>query len=68
LLGDILFMTQVTVKDDATGSKQERYLVLFDEFLLVLAASPRMSCFMYMVSLLHRVENKKKFEKNLKKI
>ncbi|OQV23062.1 Rho guanine nucleotide exchange factor 6 [Hypsibius exemplaris] len=48
MLGEILFMSQVTVKDEATGSKQERYLVLFEDILLVLAASPRMSCFMYM--------------------
>ncbi|XP_055333628.1 dedicator of cytokinesis protein 7-like isoform X2 [Paramacrobiotus metropolitanus] len=47
-LGDVLLMLPVGVRDDVHGVRQERFLVIFEDCLLILAASPRMSCFMYM--------------------
>ncbi|GAV09390.1 hypothetical protein RvY_18939 [Ramazzottius varieornatus] len=47
-LGEVLLMEQVSVGDEANGTKQDRHLVLFEEVLLLLAVSRRMSSFMYM--------------------
>ncbi|XP_044767934.1 rho guanine nucleotide exchange factor 6 [Neomonachus schauinslandi] len=46
-LGNVLFMSQVTVQQGTCEEKEERYLLLFSSVLVMLSASPRMSGFIY---------------------
>uniref|UniRef100_A0A673UH41 Rho guanine nucleotide exchange factor 7 n=1 Tax=Suricata suricatta TaxID=37032 RepID=A0A673UH41_SURSU len=46
-LGSVLYMSQVMVQCAGSEEKNERYLLLFPNSLLMLSASPRMSGFIY---------------------
>ncbi|XP_077001469.1 rho guanine nucleotide exchange factor 6 isoform X2 [Tamandua tetradactyla] len=46
-LGNVLFMSQVMVQYGTCEEKEERYLLLFANVLIMLSASPRMSGFIY---------------------
>ncbi|XP_076838647.1 rho guanine nucleotide exchange factor 7b isoform X2 [Brachyhypopomus gauderio] len=46
-LGSVIYMSQVLMQNHGSEEKNERYLLLFPHVLLVLSASPRMSCFIY---------------------
>uniref|UniRef100_A0A8B9LU54 Rho guanine nucleotide exchange factor (GEF) 7b n=1 Tax=Astyanax mexicanus TaxID=7994 RepID=A0A8B9LU54_ASTMX len=46
-LGSVIYMSQVLLQNHGSEEKNERYLLLFPHVLLVLSASPRMSCFIY---------------------
>ncbi|XP_058514268.1 rho guanine nucleotide exchange factor 6 isoform X5 [Ochotona princeps] len=46
-LGNVLFMSQVMVQFGMCEEKEERYLLLFPNALIMLSASPRMSGFIY---------------------
>ncbi|XP_034037575.1 rho guanine nucleotide exchange factor 6 isoform X2 [Thalassophryne amazonica] len=46
-LGHVAYMSQVHVKNGSTEEKEERYLMLFPNVLIMLSASPRMSGFIY---------------------
>ncbi|XP_047391676.1 rho guanine nucleotide exchange factor 6 isoform X6 [Sciurus carolinensis] len=46
-LGNVIFMSQVLVQYGTCEEKEERYLMLFSNVLLMLSASPRMSGFIY---------------------
>uniref|UniRef100_A0A2K6EEL9 Rac/Cdc42 guanine nucleotide exchange factor 6 n=1 Tax=Propithecus coquereli TaxID=379532 RepID=A0A2K6EEL9_PROCO len=46
-LGNVIFMSQVMLQYGTCEEKQERYLMLFSNILIVLSASPRMSGFIY---------------------
>uniref|UniRef100_A0A3B4ZR68 Rac/Cdc42 guanine nucleotide exchange factor 6 n=1 Tax=Stegastes partitus TaxID=144197 RepID=A0A3B4ZR68_9TELE len=46
-LGHVAYMSQVHVKNGCSEEKEERYLMLFPNVLVMLSASPRMSGFIY---------------------
>ncbi|XP_006881886.1 PREDICTED: rho guanine nucleotide exchange factor 6 [Elephantulus edwardii] len=46
-LGNVVFMSQVMVQHGTCEEKEERYLMLFSNVLIMLSASPRMSGFIY---------------------
>ncbi|NXF06341.1 ARHG6 factor, partial [Smithornis capensis] len=46
-MGNIIYMSQVMVQCGGSEEKEERYFLLFSNFLLMLSASPRMSGFIY---------------------
>ncbi|XP_031158771.1 rho guanine nucleotide exchange factor 6 isoform X1 [Sander lucioperca] len=46
-LGHVAYMSQVHVKNGSSEEKEERYLMLFPNVLVMLSASPRMSGFIY---------------------
>ncbi|XP_044236552.1 rho guanine nucleotide exchange factor 7 isoform X5 [Ursus arctos] len=46
-LGNVVYMSQVMVQCAGSEEKNERYLLLFPNILLMLSASPRMSGFIY---------------------
>ncbi|XP_017205353.1 rho guanine nucleotide exchange factor 6 isoform X4 [Oryctolagus cuniculus] len=46
-LGNVMFMSQVMVQYGTCEEKEERYLLLFPNALIMLSASPRMSGFIY---------------------
>ncbi|MEQ2302141.1 Rho guanine nucleotide exchange factor 6 [Ameca splendens] len=46
-LGQVAYMSQVHVRNGVSEEKEERYLMLFPNVLLMLSASPRMSGFIY---------------------
>ncbi|XP_045394800.1 rho guanine nucleotide exchange factor 6 isoform X1 [Lemur catta] len=46
-LGNVIFMSQVMVQYGTCEEKDERYLILFSNILIMLSASPRMSGFIY---------------------
>ncbi|KAJ7403801.1 Rho guanine nucleotide exchange factor 6 [Pitangus sulphuratus] len=46
-MGNIIYMSQVMVQCGGSEEKEERYLLLFSNVLLMLSASPRMSGFIY---------------------
>ncbi|XP_077778781.1 rho guanine nucleotide exchange factor 6 isoform X2 [Podarcis muralis] len=46
-MGNVLYMSQALVQFGGSEEKEERYLLLFSNVLLILSASPRMSGFMY---------------------
>uniref|UniRef100_A0A7N6AYS1 Osteoclast-stimulating factor 1 n=1 Tax=Anabas testudineus TaxID=64144 RepID=A0A7N6AYS1_ANATE len=46
-LGHVVYMSQVHVKNGSIEDKEERYLMLFPNVLVMLSASPRMSGFIY---------------------
>ncbi|XP_063315924.1 rho guanine nucleotide exchange factor 7 isoform X1 [Pelobates fuscus] len=46
-LGTVLYMSQVLIQCAGSEEKNERYLLLFPNVLLMLSASPRMSGFIY---------------------
>ncbi|XP_053435886.1 rho guanine nucleotide exchange factor 6 isoform X4 [Nycticebus coucang] len=46
-LGNVVFMSQVMVQYGTCEEKEERYLMLFSNILIMLSASPRMSGFIY---------------------
>ncbi|XP_017369631.1 rho guanine nucleotide exchange factor 6 isoform X7 [Cebus imitator] len=46
-LGNVIFMSQVMVQYGTCEEKEERYLMLFSNVLIMLSASPRMSGFIY---------------------
>ncbi|XP_072268173.1 rho guanine nucleotide exchange factor 7 isoform X2 [Pyxicephalus adspersus] len=46
-LGTVLYMSQVLIQCAGNEEKNERYLLLFPNVLLMLSASPRMSGFIY---------------------
>ncbi|XP_036917890.1 rho guanine nucleotide exchange factor 6 isoform X1 [Sturnira hondurensis] len=46
-LGNVVFMSQVMVQYGTCEEKEERYLMLFSNVLIMLSASPRMSGFIY---------------------
>lgn len=46
-LGNVMFMSQVMVQYGTCEEKEERYLMLFSNVLIMLSASPRMSGFIY---------------------
>uniref|UniRef100_A0A667XMM3 Osteoclast-stimulating factor 1 n=1 Tax=Myripristis murdjan TaxID=586833 RepID=A0A667XMM3_9TELE len=48
-LGHVAYMSQVHMKNGASEEKEERYLMLFPNVLIMLSASPRMSGFIYQV-------------------
>uniref|UniRef100_A0A8D0AG93 Rac/Cdc42 guanine nucleotide exchange factor 6 n=1 Tax=Sander lucioperca TaxID=283035 RepID=A0A8D0AG93_SANLU len=48
-LGHVAYMSQVHVKNGSSEEKEERYLMLFPNVLVMLSASPRMSGFIYQV-------------------
>uniref|UniRef100_A0A672JA04 Rac/Cdc42 guanine nucleotide exchange factor (GEF) 6 n=1 Tax=Salarias fasciatus TaxID=181472 RepID=A0A672JA04_SALFA len=48
-LGHVAYMSQVHVKNGCSEEKEERYLMLFPNVLVMLSASPRMSGFIYQV-------------------
>ncbi|ELW46930.1 Rho guanine nucleotide exchange factor 6 [Tupaia chinensis] len=52
-LGNVIFMSQVMVQYGTCEEKEERYLMLFTNVLIMLSASPRMSGFIYQVSRFH---------------
>uniref|UniRef100_A0A665WR55 Rac/Cdc42 guanine nucleotide exchange factor (GEF) 6 n=1 Tax=Echeneis naucrates TaxID=173247 RepID=A0A665WR55_ECHNA len=49
-LGHVAYMSQVHMKNGSSEEKEERYLMLFTNVLVMLSASPRMSGFIYQVS------------------
>uniref|UniRef100_A0A3B5QZP4 Rac/Cdc42 guanine nucleotide exchange factor 6 n=1 Tax=Xiphophorus maculatus TaxID=8083 RepID=A0A3B5QZP4_XIPMA len=48
-LGQVAYMSLVHVRNGASEEKEERYLMLFPNVLVMLSASPRMSGFIYQV-------------------
>ncbi|XP_018598754.2 rho guanine nucleotide exchange factor 6 isoform X2 [Scleropages formosus] len=46
-LGPVLYMSHVSMQSSASEDKEERYLMLFPNLLIILSASPRMSGFIY---------------------
>uniref|UniRef100_A0A8C9RQQ7 Rac/Cdc42 guanine nucleotide exchange factor 6 n=1 Tax=Scleropages formosus TaxID=113540 RepID=A0A8C9RQQ7_SCLFO len=48
-LGPVLYMSHVSMQSSASEDKEERYLMLFPNLLIILSASPRMSGFIYQV-------------------
>ncbi|XP_053563752.1 rho guanine nucleotide exchange factor 7 isoform X2 [Bombina bombina] len=46
-LGPVIYMSQVMIQSAGNEEKNERYLLLFPNVLLMLSASPRMSGFIY---------------------
>ncbi|XP_053515918.1 rho guanine nucleotide exchange factor 7 isoform X2 [Artibeus jamaicensis] len=46
-LGNVIYMSQVMIQCTGSEEKNERYLLLFPNILLMLSASPRMSGFIY---------------------
>uniref|UniRef100_A0A3Q1IT64 Osteoclast-stimulating factor 1 n=1 Tax=Anabas testudineus TaxID=64144 RepID=A0A3Q1IT64_ANATE len=55
-LGHVVYMSQVHVKNGSIEDKEERYLMLFPNVLVMLSASPRMSGFIYQVrSMIDRI-------------
>ncbi|TWW55755.1 rho guanine nucleotide exchange factor 6 isoform X1 [Takifugu flavidus] len=46
-LGNMVYMSQVHIKNGSTEEKEERYLMLFPNLLVMISASPRMSGFIY---------------------
>ncbi|XP_030594683.1 rho guanine nucleotide exchange factor 6 isoform X2 [Archocentrus centrarchus] len=46
-LGHVAYMSQVHVRNGCSEEKEERYLILFPNVLVMLSASPRMSGFIY---------------------
>nr|XP_058897888.1 rho guanine nucleotide exchange factor 7 isoform X1 [Kogia breviceps] len=46
-LGSVVYMSQVLIQCAGSEEKNERYLLLFPNILLMLSASPRMSGFIY---------------------
>lgn len=46
-LGHVAYMSQVHVKNGSNEEKEERYVMLFPNMLVMLSASPRMSGFIY---------------------
>ncbi|XP_072832636.1 rho guanine nucleotide exchange factor 7 isoform X1 [Vicugna pacos] len=46
-LGSVIYMSQVLIQCAGSEEKNERYLLLFPNILLMLSASPRMSGFIY---------------------
>ncbi|KAK2502974.1 hypothetical protein MC885_013441 [Smutsia gigantea] len=46
-LGSVVYMSQVMIQCAGSEEKNERYLLLFPNILLMLSASPRMSGFIY---------------------
>ncbi|XP_025964744.1 rho guanine nucleotide exchange factor 7 isoform X5 [Dromaius novaehollandiae] len=46
-LGSVIYMSQVMIQCAGSEEKNERYLLLFPNILLMLSASPRMSGFIY---------------------
>ncbi|XP_041846003.1 rho guanine nucleotide exchange factor 6 isoform X2 [Melanotaenia boesemani] len=46
-LGHVAYMSQVHVRNGCSEEKEERYLMLFPNVLIMLSASPRMSGFIY---------------------
>ncbi|TKC53321.1 hypothetical protein EI555_017903, partial [Monodon monoceros] len=48
-LGNVIYMSQVLIQCAGSEEKNERYLLLFPNILLMLSASPRMSGFIYQV-------------------
>ncbi|XP_008325010.1 rho guanine nucleotide exchange factor 6 isoform X2 [Cynoglossus semilaevis] len=46
-LGHVAYMSQVHVRNGSSEEKEERYLMLFPNVLVMLSASPRMSGFIY---------------------
>ncbi|XP_008418899.1 rho guanine nucleotide exchange factor 6 isoform X1 [Poecilia reticulata] len=46
-LGQVAYTSQVHVRNGASEEKEERYLMLFPNVLVMLSASPRMSGFIY---------------------
>uniref|UniRef100_A0A3P9P0U8 Rac/Cdc42 guanine nucleotide exchange factor 6 n=1 Tax=Poecilia reticulata TaxID=8081 RepID=A0A3P9P0U8_POERE len=48
-LGQVAYTSQVHVRNGASEEKEERYLMLFPNVLVMLSASPRMSGFIYQV-------------------
>ncbi|XP_054453074.1 rho guanine nucleotide exchange factor 6 isoform X2 [Anoplopoma fimbria] len=50
-LGHVAYMSQVHVKNGSSEEKEERYLMLFHNVLVMLSASPRMSGFIYQARL-----------------
>ncbi|XP_006159717.2 rho guanine nucleotide exchange factor 7 isoform X2 [Tupaia chinensis] len=46
-LGNVVYMSQVMIQCAGSEEKNERYLLLFPNILLMLSASPRMSGFIY---------------------
>nr|KAF6313804.1 Rac/Cdc42 guanine nucleotide exchange factor 6 [Pipistrellus kuhlii] len=46
-LGNVIFMSQVMLQYGTCEEKEERYLMLFSNVLIMLSASPRMSGFIY---------------------
>ncbi|CAG09826.1 unnamed protein product [Tetraodon nigroviridis] len=46
-LGSVLYMSQVHIKNGSAEEKEERYLMLFPNMLVMISASPRMSGFIY---------------------
>ncbi|KAM4046282.1 rho guanine nucleotide exchange factor 7 isoform 3-T3 [Anomaloglossus baeobatrachus] len=46
-LGSVIYMSQVMIQCSGSEEKNERYLLLFPNVLLMLSASPRMSGFIY---------------------
>uniref|UniRef100_A0AAQ5YSJ9 Rac/Cdc42 guanine nucleotide exchange factor (GEF) 6 n=1 Tax=Amphiprion ocellaris TaxID=80972 RepID=A0AAQ5YSJ9_AMPOC len=58
-LGHVAYMSQVHVRNGCSEEKEERYLMLFPNVLVMLSASPRMSGFIYqtnIISLFHITE------------
>uniref|UniRef100_A0A8D3BYK4 Rac/Cdc42 guanine nucleotide exchange factor 6 n=1 Tax=Scophthalmus maximus TaxID=52904 RepID=A0A8D3BYK4_SCOMX len=49
-LGHVAYMSQVHLRNGSSEEKEERYLMLFPNMLVMLSASPRMSGFIYQVS------------------
>ncbi|KAM6180063.1 rho guanine nucleotide exchange factor 7 isoform 1-T1 [Erethizon dorsatum] len=47
MLGNVIYMSQVMIQCAGSEEKNERYLLLFPNLLLMLSASPRMSGFIY---------------------
>uniref|UniRef100_A0A3Q0S3K8 Rac/Cdc42 guanine nucleotide exchange factor 6 n=1 Tax=Amphilophus citrinellus TaxID=61819 RepID=A0A3Q0S3K8_AMPCI len=55
-LGHVAYMSQVHVRNGCSEEKEERYLILFPNVLVMLSASPRMSGFIYQVrSMIDRI-------------
>ncbi|XP_051716456.1 rho guanine nucleotide exchange factor 6 [Ctenopharyngodon idella] len=46
-LGQVVYMSQVHMQSSSNEEKEERYLMLFPNVLVMLSASPRMSGFIY---------------------
>ncbi|CAL1613735.1 unnamed protein product [Knipowitschia caucasica] len=46
-MGQVAYMSQVYIKNGSSEEKEERYLMLFPNMLVMLSASPRMSGFIY---------------------
>uniref|UniRef100_A0A8C5GIN5 Osteoclast-stimulating factor 1 n=1 Tax=Gouania willdenowi TaxID=441366 RepID=A0A8C5GIN5_GOUWI len=57
-LGHVTYMSQVHVRNGCSEDRDERYLMLFSNVLVMLSASPRMSGFIYQVPTVNTITDR----------